>query len=76
MNSQHMRRCVGVSGVMTSLLIHEGAQMLWSTVIHGGPGQGGNFRHAECYASLAGDIFNIPPGGPAYPTPPERAQGT
>lgn len=50
-----------------TLLIHETAHMIWERVFHGAPGSGGNFRHAECYASLVGDIFGLTPGAPPCP---------
>ena len=46
------------------LLIHETAHMIWENVIHGASGSGGNFRHAECYASYVADIFGQPAGKP------------
>lgn len=46
------------------LLIHETAHMIWENVIHGVPGSGGNFRHAECYASYVADTFGVPAGQP------------
>ena len=56
----------------STALIHEAAHMIWERVIHGFPGSGGNFRHAECYASLVGDIFGIPGAiaPDACPAPP------
>lgn len=50
-----------------TLLIHETAHMIWERVFHGAPGSGGNFRHAECYASLVSDIFGLPHGAPPCP---------
>ncbi len=52
------------------LLIHEVAHMIWAHVLHGAAGPGGNFRHAECYASFVADLFGAPAGGPACPPPP------
>jgi len=43
-----------------TLLIHETSHIIWERVFHGAPGSGGNFRHAECYASFVGDLFGIP----------------
>jgi hypothetical protein len=54
-----------------TLLIHEVAHMIWERVFHGAAGSGGNFRHAECYASFVGDIFNQLHGQPACPQPPQ-----
>lgn len=51
----------------STLLIHETSHMIWARVGHGARGSGGNFRHAECYASLVADIFGLPAGGPACP---------
>jgi hypothetical protein len=56
-----------VAGSPEVLLIHESAHMLWANVVHGAPGAGGRFRHAECYASFVADLFNLPPGRPACP---------
>jgi hypothetical protein len=42
-----------------ALLIHEAAHMIWESVIHGAPGSGGNFRHAECYARAVADRLNL-----------------
>jgi hypothetical protein len=53
-----------------TLLIHETAHMIWERVFHGAEGSGGNFRHAECYASFVSDIFHLPPGGPECVPPP------
>lgn len=53
----------------STLLIHEASHMIWGNVGHGARGSGGNFRHAECYASLVADIFGLTPGGPACPAP-------
>ena len=50
-----------------TLLIHEVAHMIWERVFHGAAGSGGNFRHAECYASFVGDIFNQLHGAPPCP---------
>ncbi|SRR5258706_509077 len=50
-----------------TLLIHEVSHMIWERVFHGAVGSGGNFRHAECYASFVGDIFNQLHGAPPCP---------
>jgi hypothetical protein len=52
------------------LLIHETAHMIWERVIHGAEGSGGNFRHAECYASFVADIFQLASGAPECVPPP------
>lgn len=54
-----------------TLLIHESFHMLFGFPGHGGAGVGRNMRHAECYASFVSDMFNLPTGGPACPTPPQ-----
>jgi hypothetical protein len=59
----------GDPGTQSTLLIHETSHMIWEHVIHGAGGSGGNFRHAECYASFVGGIFGITPGLPACPVP-------
>lgn len=59
----------GPPGTQSTLLIHEASHMIWERVIHGARGSGGNFRHAECYASFVADIFGITPGLPACPIP-------
>ena len=51
----------------STLLIHETSHMIWGSVGHGARGSGGNFRHAECYASFVADLFGITPGGPPCP---------
>jgi len=51
-------------GVRIIALIHEAAHILWSSVDHAA-----NFRHAECYASLVGDLFGGTGAGPACPAP-------
>lgn len=51
----------------STLLIHETTHMIWENVFHGARGTGGNFRHAECYASFVSDIFGLTPGGPPCP---------
>lgn len=51
----------------STLLIHETSHMIWESVFHGARGAGGNFRHAECYASFVADIFGLAPGIPACP---------
>ena len=51
-------------GVRIIALIHETAHILWSSVDHAA-----NFRHAECYASFAGDLFGGTGAGPACPAP-------
>ena len=74
--------CPGVTGIFlcpgfwggdprdsSTLLIHEMSHQIWSRVFHGASGSGGNFRHAECYASYVADIFGLQPGGPACPIP-------
>jgi hypothetical protein len=48
----------------SALLIHEAAHMIWERVVHGAAGSGGNFRHAECYASVVSEIFQVAPGEP------------
>jgi hypothetical protein len=53
-----------------TLLIHESFHMLFAAG-HGGSGVGRNLRHAECYASFVSDIFNLPTGTPACPSPPQ-----
>jgi hypothetical protein len=53
----------------STLLIHEMSHQIWGSVRHGARGSGGNFRHAECYASFISDIFGLTPGGPACPVP-------
>jgi hypothetical protein len=58
-----------VNNSNSTLLIHEAGHMIWGRVGHGARGSGGNFRHAECYASFVGDLFGIAPGGPACPAP-------
>jgi hypothetical protein len=58
----------GAAGTSATLLIHETAHMMWANVGHGARGSGGNFRHAECYASFIADLFGIQPGGPPCPT--------
>lgn len=60
----------GAPNAQATLLIHEAAHVIWARVDHGARGSGGNFRHAECYASFVGNIFGITPGGPACPVPP------
>ena len=45
----------------SALLIHEAAHMIWERVVHGAPGSGGNFRNAECYASLVSDVEGLMP---------------
>ncbi len=57
----------GATGTSATLLIHETAHMMWANVGHGARGSGGNFRHAECYASFVADLFGIQPGGPPCP---------
>jgi hypothetical protein len=57
----------GQFGTDSTLLIHETAHMIWERVFHGAGGSGGNFRHAECYASFVGDLFGLPHGEPACP---------
>lgn len=57
----------GDPGTGSTLLIHETAHMMWESVGHGARGSGGNFRHAECYASFVADLFNLAPGGPECP---------
>ena len=52
-----------------TLLIHETSHYIWGRVEHGAGGPGGNFRHAECYASFVADIFGGTPGTPACPAP-------
>jgi uncharacterized protein DUF4157 len=57
---------------MSTLLIHESFHMLSGQPGHGGKGVGKNLRHAECYATTVGDIFNLgTAGGPACPSPPQ-----
>jgi hypothetical protein len=51
----------------STLLIHEASHMIWGAVGHGARGSGGNFHHAECYASFVADIFGLTPGAPACP---------
>ncbi len=53
-----------------TLFIHEAAHIIWQRVDHGASGPGGNFRHAECYASFVSDIFGIQEGTPECPDPP------
>jgi len=57
----------GQFGTDSTLLIHETAHMIWERVFHGAGGSGGNFRHAECYASFVGDLFGLPGGEPLCP---------
>jgi hypothetical protein len=52
-----------------TLLIHECSHIIWERVIHGARGSGGNFRHAECYASFVADLFGSVPGTPLCPVP-------
>jgi hypothetical protein len=59
----------GDTRTSSTLLIHEASHMIWGSVGHGARGSGGNFRHAECYASFVADIFGVTPGGPACPVP-------
>ena len=59
----------GDTRTSSTLLIHETSHMIWENVIHGARGSGGNFRHAECYASLVADIFGIEAGLPTCPVP-------
>jgi hypothetical protein len=59
----------GDTRTSSTLLIHEGSHMIWGSVGHGARGSGGNFRHAECYASFVADLFGITRGTPACPVP-------
>jgi hypothetical protein len=45
----------------STLLIHETSHIIWEQVFHGAPGSGGNFHHAECYASFVADLFGVAP---------------
>ena len=47
-----------------TLLIHEAAHMIWSSVVHTA-----NYGHASCYANFVADIFNLPTTTPACPVP-------
>jgi len=51
-------------GTRIIALIHEASHILWSSVDHAA-----NFRHAECYASLVGDLFGGTGAGPDCPAP-------
>jgi Domain of unknown function (DUF4157) len=58
---------IGDPRTRSTLLIHETAHMIWEEVFHGAGGSGGNFRHAECYASFIADINGVAAGTPACP---------
>lgn len=64
-NVNAMFLCPGFWGgdprTSSALLIHEAAHMVWERVDHGARGSGGNFRNAECYASLVSDIEGLMP---------------
>jgi hypothetical protein len=57
------------NNIRATLLIHECSHIIWERVFHGARGSGGNFRHAECYASFVADLFGSVPGTPVCPAP-------
>lgn len=58
---------IGDPRTRATLLIHETSHMIWESVFHGAGGSGGNFHHAECYASFVADINGVAAGTPACP---------
>jgi hypothetical protein len=52
------------------ILIHEVGHIGWTDIGHGARGPGGNFRHAECYASMVGDIIGFTTPVAECPDPP------
>lgn len=58
---------IGDPRTRATLLIHETSHMIWESVFHGASGSGGNFHHAECYASFVADLEGVAAGTPACP---------